>query len=99
MGCIMWGQPQEQRQIGTAHLVANPQVEVRVKRKRFKGNAETTTDPSRIADFLEYRLAQHPRMVGAMMKASGLPSKPSRTQLEEYALNRALVIIRPVSDA
>ena len=81
------------------NLVANPQVEVQVRRKRFKGNAETTTDPSRIADLLEYRLAQHPRMVGAMMKASGLPSKPSRAQLEDYALNRALVIIRPVSDA
>jgi deazaflavin-dependent oxidoreductase (nitroreductase family) len=78
------------------NLVANPQVKVRVKGEKFTGTAETTTDPARIADFLEYRLRHHPRMVGAMLKANGFPSNPTRKQLVEYAANRAMVIIKPV---
>lgn len=77
------------------NLVSNPKVEVRVKRKKFTGTAETTTDPSRIADFLAYRLKRHPRMIGAMLRANGYPPDPTRELLEEYAAERALVIIHP----
>jgi hypothetical protein len=59
---------------------------------------ETITDPARIADFLELRLERHPRMLGAMFRAQGWSSKPDRLQLEQYAANRAMVVIRPVEN-
>jgi deazaflavin-dependent oxidoreductase (nitroreductase family) len=77
------------------NIVANPHVEVRVRDEHFHGLAEPITDPARIADFLELRLEHHPHMIGALFKAQGLPARPNRVQLEQYAANRAMVIIRP----
>jgi len=74
-------------------------VEVRVKNRRFRGTAETVTDPARIADFLEVRLQRHPFMVGLLMqKAHGLPKHPSREQLLELAASEAMVIIQPLDE-
>jgi hypothetical protein len=70
-------------------------VEVTVKSQRFQGQAEPITDPKRITDFLEYRLKRHPRMVGLILRSDGLPARPSRVELEEYAKRLALVIIHP----
>jgi deazaflavin-dependent oxidoreductase (nitroreductase family) len=75
------------------NLVVNPQVEVRVKSLRLCGQAEAVTAPERIADFLEFRLRRHPRMVGMILKRDGLSAKPARTDLEAYAQKLALVII------
>lgn len=75
---------------------AEPRVEVRVKGRRFTGTAEIIIERGAIADFLELRLRRHPKMVGAMMRADGLPSRPTRTQLESYAAKLALVAIKPV---
>ena len=78
------------------NIQANPQVELRVGKKRFCGQAEVVTDPSRMADFIEVRLQRHPFMIGLIMqKAHGLSKHPSREQLEKMAVNEALVIIRP----
>jgi deazaflavin-dependent oxidoreductase (nitroreductase family) len=77
------------------NIVANPHVEVRVRDKHFHGLAEPITDSARIADFLELRLERHPRMIGALFRAQGLSTRPDRAQLEQYAANRALVVIRP----
>jgi deazaflavin-dependent oxidoreductase (nitroreductase family) len=77
------------------NIIANPHVEVRVRNKHFQGLAEPITDPARIADFLELRLERRPRMIGAMFLAQGWPTQPDRTQLEQYAANRAMVVIRP----
>ena len=77
------------------NIVADPCVEVAVKSRRFQGHAEPITDPKRIADFLEYRLKRHPRMVGLILRTDGLPARPSRVELEEYATRLALVIIHP----
>lgn len=77
------------------NIVANPAVEVRVKSSRFHADAEPITDPARIADFLELRLQRHPKMLGAMLKAQGFPAQPNRAQLEQYAQNRAMVVLRP----
>ena len=79
------------------NIEADPRVEVRVRARRFAGIAEPITDPIRVADFLEYRLNRHPRMVGAIMHREGLPPNPDRTDLERYAERRALVIIRPAA--
>ncbi len=76
------------------NIVANPHVAVRVGSRRFAGIAEPITDVSRVADFIEHRLRRHPRMVGAIMRREGLPANAGRTDLEDYAARRALVIIR-----
>jgi deazaflavin-dependent oxidoreductase (nitroreductase family) len=76
------------------NIVANPKVKVRVKSRQFEGEGEPITDPSRIADFLEIRLQRHPKMVGAIMQREGVSKKPNRVELENYATNRAIVIVR-----
>lgn len=79
------------------NILANPLVHIRVKSRNFPGTAEVITDPTEIADYLEMRLKNHPRMVGAMLKADGISSKPDRSQLEEYAQKIVVVSVRPVS--
>jgi deazaflavin-dependent oxidoreductase (nitroreductase family) len=81
------------------NILANPVVEVRVKSRRFRALAEPITDPCQIADFIELRLKRHPRMIGAMLRLEGLPATPTREQLETYAANRAMVVMRPEADA
>ncbi|MGQ9815779.1 MAG: nitroreductase/quinone reductase family protein, partial [Candidatus Roseilinea sp.] len=74
------------------NVEADSRVEVRVKKRRFRGTAETVTDSVRIADFLEIRLRRHPRMVGLLMeKAHGLPRRPSREQLETLAASETMI--------
>lgn len=78
------------------NIQACPEVEVRVGSKHFSGIAEVVTDPAQFADFLEVRLARHPRMIGLIMeKAHGLPRRPSRAQLEGLAANEAMVVVHP----
>ena len=77
------------------NILANPQVEVRVKSKFFRGVAETITDPVLIADFLEVRLKRHPIIIGAILRSEGLSEKPDRAQLEAYAAQLAMVVIHP----
>jgi deazaflavin-dependent oxidoreductase (nitroreductase family) len=81
------------------NILANPQVEVRVGQKKFKGIAETSTDIGQLVEFIQYRLERNPRMLGAILKMHGMPTKPSLEQLAEYSENRALVVIRPLSEA
>lgn len=79
------------------NIQANPQVELRVGAKYFRGCAEVVNDPAQFADFMEVRLERHPRMIGLIMeKAHGLPRRPGRAQLEEMAKTEAFVIIRPM---
>ena len=77
------------------NITADPRVGVRVRSRRFSGIAEPVTDPGRVADFLQYRLDRHPRMIGAILKREGLSPQPDRKELEDYAAGRAIVIIRP----
>jgi deazaflavin-dependent oxidoreductase (nitroreductase family) len=77
------------------NILADPQVKIQVKQRRLSGRAEVVADPDRIADFLELRLRNHPRMIGAMLKTDGLPAKPTRAQLEEYSAQAVLVCIYP----
>ena len=77
------------------NISADPHVEVRVKNRHFRGLGELVTDPTSIADYLQTRLARHPRMVGAMMKMHHLPPVPSRAQLEELGKSLVVVAIKP----
>ena len=95
-GTIYVGAARGQKADWFRNIIANPNVEVRLKSRRFRGVGEPITDPDRIADFLELRLRRRPKMMGAMLRAAGLPSEPTRAQLLEYAQQRALVIIRPM---
>lgn len=79
------------------NILADPQVDVRVKDRYFHGVAAPLTDPKQIADFLQTRLGRHPRMVGAMMRMHHLPTKPARNQLDKLAAQLAVVAIRPLS--
>ena len=77
------------------NILADAHVRVRIKSWEFAAIAEPVTDYLRVADFLELRLRRHPRMVGMILKSEGLPTKPDRAQLEEYARGLAMVIIHP----
>lgn len=77
------------------NIMSDSRVEVRVGTRRFRGLAEPVTDPIRVADFIELRLQRHPKMVGAIVRLHGVSLPPNRVDLEAYARNRAMVIIRP----
>jgi len=81
------------------NIQTNPQVSVRAGNKKFKGVAETSTDIDQLVKFIQYRLERNPHILGAILKVHGMPAKPSREQLAEYSKNRALVIIRPITEA
>jgi hypothetical protein len=80
------------------NILADPRVTVRVRSREFQGIGEPVTDPSRIADFLEYRLKKHPRMIGFIMSREGVSKSPTRNELEKHAQNKAIVIITPQKD-
>lgn len=94
-GVIYVGSMRGQRADWFRNLVAKPQVEVRLKQRRFAAHAEPITDPARIADFLEMRLRKHPRMVATMLRADSVSAPPSRADLERYAARLAMVALHP----
>lgn len=77
------------------NIQADPHVQVLVKDSTFYGQAEVSTDPEDIADFIQYRLNKHPRLIGLMMKLDGFTSRPTREELIDYCKNLALVRITP----
>lgn len=95
-GAIYVGAAQGQKADWFRNILANPEVTVQLKSRRFRGEARPITDPAEIADFLELRLERHPKIVGAIMRRAGLPDQPTRADLEAYAKNRAIVVIRPL---
>lgn len=80
------------------NLQANPNVEVTLGSRRFKGRADLINDPHQVVDFLEKRLKLHPILAATVMRLEGLGSAPSREQLESYARKRTLVAIRAEDD-
>ena len=97
-GAFYLGSSRGQKADWFRNILANPHVAVRVKSRRFRGVAETVTDPLRVADFLELRLRRHPKMIGAILQREGLPAQPDRTQLEGYAAKLAVVVVRPEAE-
>jgi deazaflavin-dependent oxidoreductase (nitroreductase family) len=80
------------------NILVDPRVEIQAGRLRFEGIAEPVADIERITDFLEYRLKQHPRFVGRVMRSEGVPANPTRDDIKAYAMNSGLVIVRSVED-
>ena len=97
-GAYYLGSSRGQKADWFRNILANPHVEVRVKSRRFRGVAETVTDPLRVADFLELRLKRHPKMIGMILQREGLPAQPERVQLEAYAAKLAMVVVRPEAE-
>jgi deazaflavin-dependent oxidoreductase (nitroreductase family) len=80
------------------NILADPRVEVQVQSRRFIAIAQPVVDPASIARILCLRLLRHPRLVGTLLRADGLPERPTLVQLEQYATGLAMVIIpRPVA--
>jgi len=80
------------------NIVANPNVHVQIRDVEFDATAEAVTDPARIADFIELRLKRHPIMIRLIMHLfDGLPLRFSRTDLDEFCKEKAMVILHPVS--
>jgi len=96
-GTFMLGSSRGLRADWVRNLIADPRVEIRVRSRRLVGRAEVVSDPERIADFLALRLERHRRIVGKIMQMEGLPPRPSREQLVNYAARLALVIVRPAN--
>ena len=80
------------------NLACNPIAAVTIGARRFYAHAELITDAHQIARFLELRIKRRPRMLGLIFKLAGLPAAPSPAELEQYAAQRALVVLRPVKD-
>ncbi|WP_455139179.1 nitroreductase family deazaflavin-dependent oxidoreductase [Candidatus Hodarchaeum mangrovi] len=76
------------------NLLINPEVTVQLKSQRFVGEATPIQDPNEIMKFLQVRLKNHPRMVGAMLKAEGLSSKPNDVELKQFSETITLVAIK-----
>ena len=95
-GCFYVAAARGERTDWLRNLAADPAVELRVGTRTIKGGARILRDPEVIADFLELRRRRHPRMIGMIMRAAGLPSKPTRADLVAYARERPLVEIRPI---
>jgi deazaflavin-dependent oxidoreductase (nitroreductase family) len=77
------------------NIRANPRVRVQIRQRQFTGAAEAVTQPGRVADFLELRLKRHPCMIGLLMRLEGLPFRYTRQDLEYFAAQKAMVVIRP----
>ena len=78
------------------NIMVDPKVTVEIAGREFSAQAETITDPVRIADFFEIRLERHPKMIKAMMRIEGLPAEYSRKELEEFASHKALVALHRI---
>jgi deazaflavin-dependent oxidoreductase (nitroreductase family) len=78
------------------NILANPRVRVQVGKRVFAANAEPVTDPRRIADFIELRLARHPLMMRLIMHLfDGLPLRFKRADIERLCQGKAMVILHP----
>jgi len=96
-GCYYIGSARGDRADWVRNIQANPRVEVRVQEYCFQGTAEAITEPTRVADFFQLRLKRHPLMIGLLMRLEGLPLRYSRADLERFAAQKAIVVVRPAA--
>jgi deazaflavin-dependent oxidoreductase (nitroreductase family) len=77
------------------NIAVNPNVEVRVGRRRIVGRAEAVTDVSKIADYLQRQMERNPALFRRIIRLEGLSASPTRKDLEALALKRPMAVIRP----
>jgi deazaflavin-dependent oxidoreductase (nitroreductase family) len=78
------------------NILSNPEVIVEIEGKGISARAEAITDPVPIADFLELRLRRHPGMIKILLRLDGLPFKYTRSEMEEFASQKAIVALHPL---
>jgi len=76
------------------NLVANPQVELQVGSRRYRGMAQPITDMAGIVGFLRLRLERRPKMMRALLRLEGLTGEPTLAELEALSKRVAAVAIR-----
>jgi deazaflavin-dependent oxidoreductase (nitroreductase family) len=96
-GCFYLAAARGEKTDWLRNLAERTEVDIRVGSRRMAGKARIIRDPGVIADFLQLRLERHPRMIGTIMRAAGLPRTPTRADLEAYAAGRPLVVIQPAA--
>lgn len=77
------------------NILVNPDVTVEIAGKSISAHAQAITDPVEIADFLELRLRRRPRMIKTLLRLEGLPSNFTRAELEDFAAEKAIVVLHP----
>lgn len=78
------------------NVLANSHVHVQIKTREFDAVGEPVADPKQIADFIELRLRRHPLMIRLIMHLfDGLPLRFTRSDLETFCKEKAMVILRP----
>lgn len=80
------------------NILANPEVSFQIGEQHIAAIARPITAPAEIADFLEYRLQRHPRMITAMLRTHGLTGKIDRPKLEAVAPRLMMVALHPKTD-
>jgi deazaflavin-dependent oxidoreductase (nitroreductase family) len=80
------------------NIHANPIVKIEIEGVSCTAHAEVITDGEKIADFLELRLRKRPRMIGTLLRLEGLPAGFTREELEEFARQKAIAILRPTEN-
>lgn len=79
------------------NLSRSPEVEVQVGSRKFKATADAVADPTRIHNFLEYRLHKHPIMIRLILRFDGQKGKIDQPALETYSQRIRLVVLTPTS--
>ena len=77
----------------------NPKVRVCVSRRMLDGIAEVTTDPEKIADYLQRHLERNPATFRALSRCESLSSTPSSADIVRFASRHPMVAIRPIVNA
>ena len=77
------------------NIQANPTVNVRIKSRQFTTKAKIISDPKQITKFLRIRYQRHPKMMGRILKSSGVVIPPMETDLADYAKSLLLIEITP----
>jgi deazaflavin-dependent oxidoreductase (nitroreductase family) len=75
------------------NILANPEVELRIGSRRYRGTAQPITDAQSIADFLELRMKRRPRMMRVLLRLEGFSEDPCRAELEALGERTAAVAI------
>lgn len=79
------------------NILSNPEVIVSIGGREFPVRAEPITNPKEIADFLELKQRRNPWMIKLLLRLEGLRLNHTREELEEFALQKAVVVLHPLT--
>jgi F420H(2)-dependent quinone reductase len=80
------------------NILASPWVDVEVHGRKYHALAEPVTDNARIADLFREGLANRSPMIVSLARSHGLPSKPSRGQLEALGSTQVVIFLHKAKE-